>query len=201
MASVRLTTRLKTLIKNKGSALFTDRIIKKRNALRPDFYDDVAQAFMDTFMTPYMRNRTFPDEFYRECNQLDAQFSTGWVMCRPLNKTYKILAITEFYSEDRLNLPKGYIDSLLHKEYKEYNENIKLLEKERDDFVKELNRVLNNCNTITQFLKVWPQGEHLIADLELDTTTRTRKKKEIEVDQETLNKLNVGLLKQTMLNN
>ena len=201
MTSVRLTKDLKQKIVNKGAVLFVDRINKKRNSLRPDFYDDVAQAFVDKFMTPYMRNRKFPDEFYCECNKLDAHFSTGWVMSKPLNKTYKILAITNFYSGNRFDIAEEYIDSILHKEYKEYAENIKLLEKEQDDFKKELKRVLENCNTITQFLKVWPQGEHLITDLEINTKTRTRKKKEIEVDQATLNTLNVGLLKQTMLNN
>ena len=201
MSSLRLSKNIKEQIINKGQDLFTVRITKKRNSLRPDFYDDVAQAFVDEWMEPYIRNRNFPENYYRYCTNLDAHFSTGWVSSKPLNKTYKVLAFNQFGSGVKLDLNEEVIDPALHKEYKQYYERIASLQKERDDFTKELRSVLDNCNTVTQFLKIWPQGGELIADLELDTTTRTRKKKEITIDQSTLETLNVGLLKQTMLNN
>jgi hypothetical protein len=201
MSSLRLNKNIKKEIINKGENLFTARIAKKRDSLRPDFYDDVAQAFVDKFMKPYLRNRNFPDTYYRYCTNLDAHFSTGWVLAKPLNKTYKVLALNQFGIGAKLDLNEKSIDPTLHKEYKQYYERIALLQKERDDFTKELRSVLDNCNTVTQFLKIWPQGGELIADLNLETTTRTRKKKEITVDQSTLETLNVALLKQTMLNN
>ena len=201
MASLRISKKIKAQIVYKGQCLFTKRIRNKTNSLRPDFYDDVAQAFVDEWIEPYIRNRNFPNEYYRECTNLDAHFSTGWVMSRQLNKTYKVLAISKFGSGCKLDLNEKEIDPILHLEYKQYYESLQLLEKERDDFTAQLKLILENCNTITQFLKIWPQGKELIADLNLEPKSRTRTKKEITVDQSTLETLNVGLLKQTMLNN
>lgn len=200
MASVRITSKVKSAIQNKGNTLFHNRIDKKVKSLRPDFYDDIAQRFMDEFIIPYQRNRSFPTVWMQECLRVTVDFKTGTEYFNTLNKSHTLLKISNYVDSSTLLIPEKCIDPDLAIEFNIYFEEIKLLKEERDLFSKELNRVLNNCNTITQFLKVWPQGEHLIEGLDFNTPTRTRKKREIEVDESTLNTLNVGLLKQTMLN-
>lgn len=206
MASTRLTTKIKRKIADKGRELFTARISKKINSLRPDFWDDVVDKFVTTYFYPYQDNKTYPDypdDWYINIQSIDVHFvdsSRETRLMERLNKEYKIIAIKSYLSGGQLDIHETKMDNLLLAEYFQYDDQIKKLRTEQNDFTTELKRVLDNCNTLSQFLKVWPQGEHLITDLDFETKTRTRRKQEIEVDQATLDTLNVGLLKQTMLN-
>jgi len=202
MASLRLTTKIKAQIKGKGSNLFSERITKKTNSLRPDFYDDVVEQYIKEHIEPYTKNRLFPESWLHRYKQVTVRFSVEAAYFKSLNKSYTLIKLEDHTStSDALIIETEYINSVLKDEYIEYYNSIQKLKKEQEAFTKELERVLNNCNTLTQFLKIWPQGEHLIEGLDLTVaSTRTRKKREVNIDKSTLDTLNVGLLKQTMLN-
>jgi hypothetical protein len=203
MASIRLTQAIKKQIIRKAEQLFETRIIKKVDSLRPDFWDDLTAVYIADYFTPYMNNRTYPDDWYIKIGYIDFHFADvpkASLIMKRLNKEYRILAIKYHLLSNQLIIREEKADPLLVKEYSEYESKIDKLKEEATTFKKELEKVLHNCNTLSQFLKLWPQGEHIIEGLNFETTKRTRRKREVEVDESTLATLNSGLLKQKMLN-
>jgi len=199
MASIRLTSRIKSEIKINASALFTKRIQTAADSLRLDFWDDVTQAVYDEFYYPYSELNV-PDTWMIDVKEIRLHIDTQFIPYKKLNKSYRMIHLHEFFTGDILDIADTQVPFDFKKEYRIYNNKIKTLNEERIEFSNQLNKVLNNCNTLTQFLKIWPQGEHLLDGIDFEQTVVKRKKKEVTVSEDTLSKLNTGLLKQTMLN-
>jgi len=204
MASTRLTQGIKAQIISKATQLFDTRISKAIASLRLNFFDEVTEVYIADHITPHTQDLTLPDNWYVNIESIDIHFkesSRSSILIRRLNKKYKILGIKSLLAVTQLDIQEAEMDIGLLAEYFKYDDKIKKLRAEQSTFVAELRKILNNCNTLSQFLKIWPQGEHIIEGMDFETTIRTRRKREVDIDESTLATLNTGLLKQTMLNN
>ena len=203
MASTRLTKNNKNKIIFKARELFDTRISKAVNSLRVDFFDEVAEKYIADNITPHTQDLVFPDNWYVQIDSIDIHFketNRSSILLKQLNKKYKILGIKSCLAVNQLDVQEEKMDIGLLAEYFQYDDKVKKLREEQSNFINELKKILENCNTLSQFLKIWPQGEHIIEGLDFETTKRTRRKREVEIDKSTLDTLNTGLLKQTMLN-
>ena len=199
MASTRLTTKIKQQIISKAEGLFDKRITKAQGELRLDFWDDVTQQVYDEYYYQYS-TLDVPDGWMIKIKQIDIKMNDTYTFNQRLNKSYVVLNIEGLISTESLVIKEEQVSDVLKKEHNKYIGKIESKRNECNEFVAHLKTVLGNCNTLTQFLKVWPQGEHLLEGLDLEPTNPRRKKKEIEVSEEAISKLNTGLLKQNMLN-
>jgi hypothetical protein len=199
MTSIRLTRNLKYRITNQATVLFAERIAKANKSLPKDFWDRV---MIDVYDKQYFQYSTLniPESWFIQVAGFSCHIHDHFISYQPLVKKYKMPHIETLFNNTILNIKSDEISDALKDEYVAYKVKIKKLEDERDEFKGSLHKVLANCNTLPQFLKVWPQGEHLIEDLDLTPKQTTRRKQNTEVSEETLSKLNTGLLKQTMLN-
>jgi hypothetical protein len=199
MASVRLTTKIKTQINIRANDLFIKRITDANGALPKDFWDRIMTEVYDEFYSRYA-TLDMPTDWFVEVAGISCHINENFIAYQPLIKKYRMPHMEKLFNGTILKIESEQISQLLNNEYTVYKLKIKKLEEERDEFKKSLSNVLNNCNTLTQFLRVWPQGEHLIENLDLEPKNAGRQKKNIEVSKEAISKLNTGLLKQTMLN-
>lgn len=198
MASPRLTVRIKNSIISKGSSLFLEQIKKKENQLPIDFWDTVMQEIYDSNYAHHL-GLGLPDMYFMSVKQIDITGAPGGsIWNKRLNKTYKMLHADDLFSGLSFTVRFGQLTLEQQKIYTKFQEGVNAVEQERITFLAELRSVLQNCNTVQQFLKVWPQGEHLIPELE-NEPAKTRKKIKIEIEEKTIAKLNSSLLKQTML--
>ena len=199
MASTRLTTKIKQQIISKAEGLFDKRITKAQGELRLDFWDDVTQQVYDEYYYQYS-TLDVPEGWKIKIKQIDIKMNDTYTFNQRLNKSYVVLNIKGLISTESLVIKEEQVSNVLKKEHNKYIGKVASKKNECNEFVAHLKTVLGNCNTLTQFLKVWPQGEHLLEGLDLEPTNPRRKKKEIEVSEEAISKLNTGLLKQNMLN-
>jgi len=198
MASPRLTVRIKNSIISKGSSLFLEQLRKKEKQLPIDFWDMIMQELYDANYAHHL-GLGLPDMYFKSVKQIDVTGAPGGsIWNKPLNKTYKMLYADDLFSGSSFRIRFEQLALEQQQTYTKFQEGIKAVEQERITFLDELRSVLQNCNTVQQFLKVWPQGEHLIPEL-ANEPAKTRKKIKIEIEEKTIAKLNSSLLKQTML--
>ena len=207
MASIRITKKIKERIINNVHFLFKPAFTKIETAMPASYWDDCVEYILNN--KPYLyivRNNlpdTYPEEWFLQFKSVDIYLDSHVEeYAKTLIKQYNILNLSKIVSGSQFKLNLNEVSPELKSIYINYKENKSKLNTERYEFSEKLKRVLNNCTTITQFKKVWPQAEHLLTGVEeIVNTSTTRKKKKIEVDEETINGLNSTLLKRTLLNN
>ena len=202
MTSIRLTKTVKDKILFKVETLYSQKEDKVRNSLRNDFWDEVVEEYIAEHITPHMQDFIFPAKWMKVTSTLDYKAANGtWLFSTTLNKSYTLPHLYSIFSGSSLRIEHAEMHRVLKREYEDYLDRREKIKKEKIEFKNELRKVLDNCNTLSQFLKVWPQGNELIKDMNLETEPKKpRVKRNVEIEESTINNLNSKLLKQTMLN-
>jgi hypothetical protein len=196
--------------KNRAAILANINLLYKpqedKIKLPTTFYDDIMNHVYDTYYLQYKTG--LPEAWYKIVHSIDINMplndgSTKYEVLKRLIKEYKVPHIVGLFSGNDLIIQPTQVPAEFIKIYNTYHDKLKVLEEEKNNFIEEARRILNNCNTIKQLVKVWPQAEHLITDdMKESLITKPKKPREPKqpIDEETLRTLNTNLLKHTMLN-
>ena len=99
--------------------------------------------------------------------------------------------------------PKEYFEcsDALYQEYADYQSKIDKLKNEQKEFRDKIKSIVKRCNTLKQFLQVWPQGENLVPENVLKkyhapTEKRVNPAEEIEIDDS----LSAALIRRKVIN-
>jgi len=207
MSSIRLTRQLRNKLLWNGKAMFDPQLAKANESLPLGFVFDVVDEVYNRVFLPYAE--ALREDWYMEVNMAYLNFTVEGrplTLMKQLTKTYRIPALEQYrYTDTCITLKEADMSAEHVGIYHDHILNIRKIEKEKTEFAKKLWKVLSNCNTVKQFLKVWPQGNHLFTkelrdELRERQAIKRKPKEAVELDEETLSTLNVGLLKQSMLN-
>ena len=209
MASIRITKKIREKIERNARDLFYDAQTNVREKLPVDFWDRCVNYLLSTDdYRPFVDMNLIENistKWVTNIETVDVHFNSTanatLFNIRLINK-YKIVKVADMFSVSEFVINFKDLNPSLQLEYNNWNAELHEILQEQNEFIKKLNKVLDNCTTINQFQKVWPQSEHLLKGvLEESTNLRQkRKRKKIEIEQDTINVLNSTLLKRTILN-
>jgi len=169
MASIRMTAYLRSTISMAGRRLFASAIEKAEGKLDPTFYDRLAQEVYDSRYAARDIHH-FPQDWTMKTKGISTTIKSTdsdkprYAISSTCNASHTVLEINSHVlsSCKFLYMNTFECSDALYDEYYKYKENIVKRTKERDAFQEELNNVLKRCNTLKQFLDLWPHGESLI---------------------------------------
>ena len=210
MSSIRMTGYLRGQIMSKGHNLFAEAIEKADKELASDFGDRLMGEIYDTHYRPFIP-KNFPTEWTQTIKGINLTLDgtvkgTGTIsynVTLSVNRVYNIPSVSNLVSyQNYLRQPNNFICSqLLFDEYYKFRSRVNKIRTEAKEFTTDLNRVLNRCNTLKQFLESWPQGESLIDPEIIKELNKPRPKRETpeRIDSESRLKLSTTLIKRTIL--
>ena len=216
MASVRMSNQLRANITQQGEGIFLTSIQRLQNNLADDIHDRAAAEYIAKEITPHILNMR-PEWMG---NVAEITYSIRYQLTSSNNPKETFKFDTEALLK-KVRIPKilglyvvgyGQIKSLyvpdkfefsygLVQEVTKWQTAIADTEAERRKFMNELKKILKRCNTLKQFLDVWPQGENLISPTVLAKlhARPVREKKEPMLSEEASVELSVTLLKRKLM--
>jgi hypothetical protein len=171
MASVRMSKQLKDLITNKARDLFSQPYSRALDALAEDYGDRLMTDVCTNDFDKYIP--LIPESW---CTKIDeaSGYITGdykgevkkYYVSFNLVKKYTVPNIRDLMNHYRGNFEfKDYKPSQdLFDEYAKYEARKEKIDNERKEFVDKITQSLDRCNTLKQFLDVWPDGEQLVPE-------------------------------------
>jgi len=216
MASVRMSEALRSSITSKAKGLFEPALDKARTSLPNDWYDRLAEEVCEKNINslPIMQKvpiEQWPDDWTKRVNRI-------YVLIRNDDKSYQIyspelvkpIKVPTCVKTDginpslRLNISEPFTcsDKLFNEFYQ-----VKLKEEkiviEQKEFVENIKNITSRCNTLKQFLNVWPQGENLVpANVmsKFNTPVKKRSNPAEHILPEINKNLSAVLIKRTLIN-
>jgi hypothetical protein len=213
MASVRMSQELRNIIENQGAALFVESINKAQKKLADDFPDRLMDDIYANEYEKYVVHlNALPAAWLMTVNgcyiqvkgTVDAIDYAYSVHAESTTKDYllpKVDGLKESYGGNKYykdgHRPSQPIFDELHK----YHSRIKKIQDERDKFVTTLKKTLSRCNTLKQFIDVWPHAEELIPESYLRKLNEVvvRNKQE-RIDPKVSTEISSILVKRSILN-
>lgn len=200
MAVVRFSDELKTLIIDNAKLLFNGRLNKLTDN-PPDFADEVANIVM----APYLEHiNALPSGFFSTTEKLEINKigSTHYGVSKKLSRKIPVprerirrpdgVAFDAGYNGISVNLPDTPEFKHIKIKFDEWREEIDALEKQRDEFVAGVKKIINAHATLAPALKAWPPLWDLVPE-----STKERHRKVVErVKTETV-EVDVDLTKLT----
>lgn len=176
MSSVRMSKVIRDKIIKTGDELFEKSLHKLHEALATDFHDRIAAEYIQYEFATYLS--VVPDHWKQTVSQVTyaIDYNIGHVNGvttefafdkMTLLKRPEIIKIDKMFNEGfgkiyTLCIPTEYqFAASLSLEITEWRNEIRKTHNEQEEFMDELKNILNRCNTIKQFLDIWPQGENL----------------------------------------
>ena len=191
MASVRMSRKLRENIIRNGNNLFSKPAQRAATSLADDYSDRMMTHIWQDYFEKYIKS--LPDDWCINIETADGTLKGNYKgEIKNINhhyrftKKYKIPHISKLITwNDSLNLNKDYILSQeLFDELAEYKGRIEKVEKEKKTFVDQLTYTLNKCNTLKQFLDVFPDGEKLVPITTMEIyNDKTAKPKSIAAEE------------------
>ena len=203
MASVGLSGNRKYRIRNRASSMFHTEVTQA-NAARPVHLDEKAreECFPSWILTrardlPFgmvsftaYQNYTIEYRIWREGAE-DYSYSyetrtfSGSV---PSCEVYPTITFKDHYE--------------ICVEYSEWKQRVYDIEHKRDKYLAHLGKVMGECTTLNQLIKVFPGAKHLAEQDDLDKIAQKvqRKKREIVVEEESIAQLNQEVTKNILIN-
>ena len=204
MASVRMSAQLRDNIVYKAGTIFIKPRERAEKALAEDYADRVMDEIWNKDYKEYVD--LIPDSWCVEVDEISGSVrgmykekETSHHIDKKLIKSYKLPNLNDVvnWSSD-FNITDYPISQSLFDEISKYHARKDKVANEEREFKNHLRATLTKCNTLKQFLDVWPDGEELIPAPVLEkynTVTPVKAEPKERVDPETTAQLSSILMR------
>ena len=191
MASVRLSKDLRQTIINNALDLFNPALAKAVPA--KDYLDRLTQEIIDKEVNslPVMIKAPiseWPKKWTTKIKQISVNVKRKDIQpdhiynfhFENLHKQHRIpkcCSIISNYSDFRIDIGDYQPSDALFNELETVKAKERKILKEQEDFANQIKQIVNQCNTLKQFLEAWPQGENLVPDDVMRTYNKPAQKR------------------------
>ena len=204
MASVRMSAQLRDNIVYRAGTIFIKPRERAEKALAEDYADRVMDEIWNKDYKEYVN--LIPDSWCVEVDEISGSVrgmykekETSHHIDKKLIKSYKLPNLNNVvnWSSD-FDITDYPISQSLFDEISKYHARKDKVAREEREFKDHLRATLTKCNTLKQFLDVWPDGEELIPAPVLEkynTVTPVKAEPKERVDPETTAQLSSILMR------
>lgn len=215
MASVRMSADLRSTIICNAKQLFQPTLNKATNKLAPDFADRLMDEIYTEMISSLPIMQKAPIEYWPSdwltnvkkvsCILIHPTINAEYnIHASDLIKTYKIPSTHNQVGWNGFDAKRFQCSDALFREYHEVREGIKKIQEEQKTFCNKIESIIKRCNTLKQFLELWPQGENLVPPDVMQTYNKPAEKRinpvikdQIDIDDAALSSV---LIKRTLVN-